>query len=410
VVVRRSGLEACKQFRQGCAIRDVKAGLARRNRLAADAVDLRPLLRSLRDADLIASVDHKPLREKCPPSIYSAYRYFLRFHFKQKFLKLAYRSLPVTIGKKLAHCVHRLDLAPILWPKALRAEEHARRSPRTCLSAAARAGFADRYFHHLIANIVDFESVEAMKPAEAEQWLERHLEYEGLEHLDRAKSEGLPVIIAGLHFAATKLLALFLMRRGYDTVQLWMPDGTVDMAAVTAKLEAFRQVRAGYGQLEIVRDFSLSSYKRLLRSLKDGRVMVWFADMFGSRERLPNDTKSQEWRDAATKVFAFGQIQTGLEQSRLDVVLCGQRVFLNPWIGGFARMAGAAVVPAAVIRERGRLRMTLQPVLRLPSNPAAKDVEDLNRALFGRLDSLLRRYPDQWFGWHSLCPVPESGS
>ena len=49
--------------------------------------------------------------------------------------------------------------------------------------------------------------------------------------------------------------------------------------------------------------------------------------------------------------------------------------------------------------------MILKPALRLPSPATAKDVEVLNRALFAELDLLLRLYPDQWFGWHSLCPV-----
>ena len=46
-----------------------------------------------------------------------------------------------------------------------------------------------------------------------------------------------------------------------------------------------------------------------------------------------------------------------MAQSRIDVKLCGQRVYLNPWIGSFARSAGAVVIPAdallAVIRTTG---------------------------------------------------------
>src|SRR6185436_14640286 len=90
VVVRKSGLEACEHFRRGCAIREAKLRVASRYRVAESAVDLSPLLRSLQNADLIASVDGKPLREACPPSFYSAYRYYLRFHLKQRLLQLAY--------------------------------------------------------------------------------------------------------------------------------------------------------------------------------------------------------------------------------------------------------------------------------------------------------------------------------
>src|SRR5262245_50389268 len=225
VVVRKNGLEACEHFRRGCAIREAKLRLASRYRIDESAVDLRPLLRSLERADLIASVDGKPLREACPPSAYSAYRYFLRFHLKQDLLRLAYQKLPASIGKTLAHWVHRLDLSATLRPKADRAEEHMSASSPECLPAAMRQGFAGRYLGHLIQNIVDFESLHAITPSQGEKRLVRCVEYEGLEHLAQLKAQNLPVIIAGLHFSATKLLALLLMRRGYDMSQVWMPDG-----------------------------------------------------------------------------------------------------------------------------------------------------------------------------------------
>jgi lauroyl/myristoyl acyltransferase len=408
VVVRKSGLEACERFRGGCAIREAKVHLAGRYQIAEDTVDLRPLLRSLQNADLIAAVDGKPLPEACPPSVYSAYRYYLRFYVKQALLRLAYHKLPIALGKKLARWVHGLDLHALLWPKARLAEEHMHRSPQECLPASIRTGFAGRYFGHLIQNIVDFESLEAMTPLRAEKWLDRHVEYEGLEHLAQPKSESMPVIVAGFHFSATKLLALLLMRRGYDATQVWMPDGSVDIGSITKRLADFERDLPDYGKLSIIPDFSLPSYRRLLKSLRDGGTLVWFADMFGSKEQPQGTPATQEWAESAWKVFGFGQIRSELPQSKLAVTLCGQRVYLNPWIGGFARAAGAAVVPAALIRQRTGMRMILLPALRLPPNATAKHVEDLNHALFERLDALLRRHPEQWFGWHSLTPVQET--
>jgi hypothetical protein len=199
VVVRSGGLEACRRFRDGCTIREAKLHLAARYKIPEDAVDLRPLLRSLQNADLIAYVDGQHVREACPPSIHSAYRYYLRFHLKHKLLRLAYKKLPLVLGKKLAHWAHRLDLAAILWPKAVSAAQHVGASPATALSVSVRRRFARRYFRNLIQNIVDFESVEAMSPIEAEEWFDTHLEYEGLEHLARLKREGVPVIVAGFH-------------------------------------------------------------------------------------------------------------------------------------------------------------------------------------------------------------------
>jgi lauroyl/myristoyl acyltransferase len=406
VVVRRSGLEACARLREGCAIEDAKRDLANRHRTPEQSIDLGPLLRSLQRADLIASVDGKPLPESRPPSLYSAYRYFLRFHLKARLLRLAYKSLPKAIGRRLAYWTHRLDLSAVLWRKAERAEEHLRRSSRAHIPTAARAGFASRYFDHLVRNIVEFELVQSMTPAEVESWLKSHVEYEGLEHLVQAKSEGLPVILAGFHFSTTKLLSLLLMRRGFDATQVWMPDASVELAAVVARLTEFERDLPHYGKMELIPDFTLPSYRRLMKSLRDGGTLVWFADMFGSNETSAAAAPSQEWRDSAARIFDFALIRTEMPQSRIDVKLCGQSVYLNPWIGSFARSAGAVVIPSALIRQGNGMRLKLWPTLRLPANAAARDVDDLNRAIFERLNGLLHRHPEQWFGWHSLCPVP----
>lgn len=410
VVVRRIGLEACARLREGCAIEDAKRDLAGRHHVPESSIDLGPLLRSLRRADLIASVDGKPLPETRPPSLYSRYRYVLRFHLKAALLRIAYRKLPTAIGRRLAYWTHRLDLSAILRPKAERAEEHLRRSSRSHIATSLRPGFAGRYFDHLIRNIVDFESLQAMPPAAVERWLNRHVEYEGLEHLSRAKSEGLPVIVAGFHFSATKLLSLLLMRCGFDTTQVWMPDGSVDLPSVTRRLEEFERELPHYGKLRLIPDFTVPSYRRLMSSLREGGTLVWFADMFGSNEPRGGETPNEEWRESARKIFDFAMIRTEMAQSRMDVTLCGQRVYVNPWIGSFARTGGAVVIPAALMRVGGRMRLKLWPVLRLPPHATPSDVDTLNRALFARLDEQLRRFPEQWFGWHSLSPVAKAKS
>jgi lauroyl/myristoyl acyltransferase len=405
VVVRRSGLEACARLREGCAVEDAKRDLASRHRTPEQAIDLGPLLRSLQRADLIASVDGKPLPESQPPSLYSVYRYLLRFHLKAKLLRLAYKKLPTAVGRRLAYWTHRLDLSAVLRRKAERAEEHLRMSSRAHIPTAVRAGFAARYFDHLVRNIVDFELVQAMTPAEVEGWLQSHVEYEGLEHLARAKKEGRPVILAGFHFSTTKLLSLLLMRRGFDATQVWMPDASVEISTVIARLAEFERDLPHYGKMELIPDFTLPSYRRLMKSLRDGGTLVWFADMFGSNEPRAAEAPSQEWRDSAAKIFDFALIRTEMPQARIDVRLCGQRVYLNPWIGSFARSAGAVVIPAALTRQGSGMRLKLWPALSLPANATAGDVDDLNRAIFERLDGMLRRCPEQWFGWHSLCPV-----
>jgi lauroyl/myristoyl acyltransferase len=404
VIVRGTGLAVCELFRNSCAIRDAKLHLAKRCQVPEDSIDLRPLLRSLQKADLIASVDGKSIPEAHPPSFYSAYRYYLRFHAAPRLLRLAYEKLPVRSGKRLAYWVQRLDMRAILWPKALAAEERFASCPHNFRSYK-RHKFASRYFSHMVQNIVDFESLTAMPVAQAEDWFSRHVEYEGLEHLARLKSEGIPVIVGAFHFSTTKFLALLLMRRGYDTTQVWLPDGSVDMAMVQKRLAEIENLKPEFGRFRNIPDFSLPSYRRLIQSVRGGDVLVWLADMFFQKEGVQGDPEKEAWRMDAAKMFGLTELQTDMAQSRLAVTLRGQRVYLNSWIGAFARLTRAAVIPAALIRQNGRMRMILKPELRLPDGATAKDVEALNSALFNELDSLLELYPEQWFGWHRLSPV-----
>ena len=44
----------------------------------------------------------------------------------------------------------------------------------------------------------------------------------------------------------------------------------------------------------------------------------------------------------------------------------------------------------------------------LPTETYYTTEEQLNRGLFSDLDRLLRLYPEQWFGWHSLYPIQEA--
>jgi lauroyl/myristoyl acyltransferase len=399
VVVKSVGLAACECFRTGSTVEAAKTVLAERFRASKTAIDLSPLLRSLRNADLIASIDGRPIPEISAPSLYSAYRHFLRFDIAPALLRVAYRRLPVSAGKALACRVQRLDMAGALWPRALEAERNFLRCPLPDRPRIGRRRFAAAYFHHLIRNIVDFQAIEAMTPAQAECWFDRYIDTEGLQHLERAKSSKQPVIVAGFHFSATKLLTLLLMRYGYDTTQVWLPDGTFDKSVVERWRAEYRKIRPDFGRFGNIPDFTLPSFRRLLESLRASEVLVWYGDVFPQK---------QEFQEQASRVFCVTDFQSGLNQSRLEVDICGQPVYLTSWIGAFARLTKAVVVPAALIRLGAKMKLLFRPALALPDRATAKDSEVLNRALYHELNLLLRQYPDQWFGWHSLNPVRQT--
>ena len=403
VVVRQSGLEAGRLLRRGCSIGETKLRLAQRFQVAGENIDLGPLLRSLAKADLIASVDGKRIPERRAPSLRSAYRYYLRFHVAPRALATAYTRLPITPGKSLAYWVQRLDAHGSLWPRALAAEERYRQCPGEPVKPPSPGRFAERYFSHLVRNIVDFQALVSRPPADAEQWMRNHVEYQGLEHLLRLTREKVPVILAGFHFSATKLVPVLLLRAGFDIAQMWVPDGSADLNAGFEWLDAYRKFLPQFGRFTLISDFTLAGYRKVVESLRARQVLVWFPDMFASEE--PLDEQQKVRRAEMAGVFGIRELRTDFAQARMAVPLCGRAVHVYPWVGAFARMAGAAVVPAALVRENGRMRFIVKPALRMPARATAADAELLNRALFAELDSLLRRYPEQWFGWHRLCPA-----
>jgi lauroyl/myristoyl acyltransferase len=403
VVVRQAGLAACELFRSGSTIDGAKLHLARRYQIARDSIDLEPLLRSLVNADLIASVDGKPVPETCKPSIVSAYRYYLRYYVAPRLLRIAYTRLSRPLGRRLAYCVWRIDAKAVLWPQALDAAERFTACPAGARPAFTPRRFARRYFSHQVRNFVDVESLMAMTPAEVEAWFQKHVDYEGLEHLAHLKDERAPIIVGGFHFSNIKLIAVLLTRLGHDTTQVWLPDRSLN-PETERRLAEFRELNPGFGRFRNIPGFSLAHYRRLIQSVRDGEVLVWFSDILGGRERLDEEKLAR--RIEAAKLFGVpDEFRTELPQSKIEVEVCGRRVYLNAWPGTFARLTGAAVVPAALVREGRRLRMILKSPIRLPQPNRAKDADALNRALFAELDALVRRYPDQWFGWPRVSPA-----
>jgi lauroyl/myristoyl acyltransferase len=373
--------------------------LAERFRVGRETIDLTPLLRSLTNSALIASVDGKRLPDFSKPTSTSTWRYFLRFYFCPRLLRIAYHKLPTVIGRKLAYCAWFLDARAALWPQALRAAARFESCPDHQLPLSKHRHFAKRYFRHLLLNFVDFESVAAMTPARGEAWFRTHVDYEGLEHLARLKDEGVPIIVAGFHFSTVKLMALLLTRHGYDINQVWLSDRSIEGGS-GRWLDEFRNLSPGFGRFESISGFTLDHYRLLIESVRKGEVLVWFSDMFPSRDAV--DREKVAGHDQASKTFRIPEFRTDLPQSRIEIELFGRRVYQTAWIGAFARLTGAAVVPAALIRDRGRLKMILKPALRLPQPGGPKQAAELNRALFRELESLLRLYPDQWCGWPTL--------
>ena len=96
----------------------------------------------------------------------------------------------------------------------------------------------------------------------------------------------------------------------------------------------------------------------------------------------------------AIKAFGFGHIRADLAQSKLDVALCDRRVSLKHKMGGFARAAGAAALPAALVRQTKGMRMIQSPAMRLSWNGTAKHEDsspELCNTTIGTLRELAER-------------------
>jgi lauroyl/myristoyl acyltransferase len=395
MATRQEGVEALGLLQRGLSLREVREELARRHDTSPDAVNVRPLLDSLRKANLIRRVDGRVVgRDEATPG--ARLRFFWRFSAMPR-LRAFSRTLPVPLHRRVLHVVDTLEQ----WKPTRGKRQRARANMAAVLPAAAGVRLdrlAADYYRHLIWNIVDAEALIGRSPEEIDDWFARHTEVRGLEHLERARRSGRGVLICGFHFSCTRLIPFLLARRGCSLTTMGAINLHLGRAALDAQVEELRARFPHWGRIEFVDNLDLRSVSTLVRRLREGGTVFSSPDMYS----LSGD----EDDEVRARSRFFGVVRSTFPRSAVPVRLFGHAFEMTEWLGWLAAGTGAPVVPLVLVRSRpGRLEMTLEPPLQVGEAvraDRARVQEAVNREVARTLERWVARFPSQWFGWHNL--------
>ena len=75
-----------------------------------------------------------------------------------------------------------------------------------------------------------------------------------------------------------------------------------------------------------------------------------------------------------------------------------------------ARVSGAPIIVAAVVRERDNTfrGIALPPIFVKRTRQTAHDVEHATQAIVRGLEGFVRRWPDQWYIFRPMWPTPRA--
>jgi lauroyl/myristoyl acyltransferase len=185
--------------------------------------------------------------------------------------------------------------------------------------------------------------------------LEAAIRVDGWEHFECAHAKGKGVIFASAHLGPVAFVGQIVIVRGYE---LTLPIERVDSEV----MRAVNRARSAQGMTLVPIDSPLA----LHRVLKQGRVLGVLADraVSGVGVRVP---------------------------------FCGREALLPSAHVALALRTGAACVPAFTWRENGALHACIEPPLELANTgDHAADIREGVRRFAARLETYVRRYPEQW--------------
>lgn len=187
--------------------------------------------------------------------------------------------------------------------------------------------------------------------------IERRVEVEGWENLDRAADEGLGVILVGLHLGNTDVVGQIVAARGHE---MTVPVEPVRPESLFRRTQALRQ------SLGIRTVPAATSTRVLLSALKAGGVVGIMADR-------------------------------NITQTGLRLAFFGQPALISKGPAWLARRSGSPVLIGTGIRlPGGRFRGAIQRLSFQQTEDAAADYVANTRTMLRAAECRIRQHLDQW--------------
>jgi KDO2-lipid IV(A) lauroyltransferase len=201
--------------------------------------------------------------------------------------------------------------------------------------------------------------------------LDKNISVDGWEHLENALKKGKGVILFGPHLGMWELASYIFGSRlkNASTVYKSLENPMVNNYVI--------KNREKIAHLDLIP--SKNGLKHVIKKLRDGLMVGMFYDQNAGKNGLP------------AKFF-------------------GRTAYTYSAAAAFAQKTGCAVVPAYIIREPGFRKHRIiidKPIPLIDTGDKEKDIMTNTQQYNDYLEDVVRKYPDQWFGWiHRRWRIP----
>lgn len=186
--------------------------------------------------------------------------------------------------------------------------------------------------------------------------VDNFLQFEGMEYLDKALSEGKGGIIVTPHLGNCELGCAGLLLKGYPIIPLaWdIPDKRID--------RLFRQIREKVGMKTIHPDYK--GIRKVITELKENKLVGIVSD-------IGNGIKVEFF--GRLKPFSIGAVK-------------------------LAMLTGAYLIPGYTVRIGvGKIKVIIEEAMILEKRENHKEELLINtQKLAKKIESYIRKYPEQW--------------
>lgn len=201
--------------------------------------------------------------------------------------------------------------------------------------------------------------------------IDKNISVDGWDHLENALKKEKGVILIGPHLGMWELASYFFGSKleKASTIYKALENPLVDNFII--------KNREKTAHLDLIP--SKNGLKHVIRKLRKGLMVVLIYDQKPKRNGLP------------AKFF-------------------GTTAYTYAAAAVFAQKTGCAVVPAYIIKEPGfrKHRIIIEkPIPFIDTHDKEKDIMTNTQQYNDCLESVVRKYPDQWFGWiHRRWRIP----
>ena len=240
------------------------------------------------------------------------------------------------------------------------------------LTAKARKRYRDNFFYNELADLATL-----FMYMDNERFRSKALRFENEDALSEALRSGPGAIVAGFRLGAYVGLPWTLGGFGVPVLMIVGDDEFVRMAKELG--EAFAP--------------KASQPLTFIRA-KDPLVLA----------------KSQAVLNEGGIVSTLIDLSPIEYEKTTEVELLGERLNVAYGLPYLAAVTGRQIVPAAITRAKGpRFTLRFGEVIAPPGRDSAS-VREATQRLYGALESIVRRFPDQWIGWQTLHAASGGGT